>query len=55
MSWCEECDRSTLELCDRNFCRNCCKHKHSAHECNRYEGEWGSDGTGSGDDDDTSL
>lgn len=40
MTWCEECGRSTLELCDRNLCRTCCRQRHRIWDCDRYEGEW---------------
>lgn len=25
MTWCEECDYSTLDLCKNNRCRRCCR------------------------------
>jgi hypothetical protein len=40
MSFCEECDRRTLELCSRNHCRRCCLHLHEDGWCDRFDGEW---------------
>jgi hypothetical protein len=40
MSWCESCDRSTLELCSLNHCRRCCLSHHQVYDCDRFEGEW---------------
>ena len=40
MSWCESCDRSTLELCSWNHCHQCCLDSHNMWDCDRFEEEW---------------
>lgn len=40
MSFCEECNRATLELCTGNLCLHCCRRIHETHDCDRYDGEW---------------
>lgn len=40
MSWYDECERSTLELCNRNLCYHCCRYRHECGVCDKYEGEW---------------
>lgn len=40
MSWCEECGKNTLELCDHNYCRYCCTRLHEIEYCDRFDGEW---------------
>lgn len=39
MTWCEECNFSTLELCSGNLCRRCCQQRHDL-DCDKFEGAW---------------